>query len=87
MTANRKKLDSGVEERQRRREAAAVAADGGGGDTMMALIDGGRRRCRQQQRKERGGWVGRGCCVFVCGRKVIGSCCSAEGAMSTFLLA
>ncbi len=53
-------------------------ATGGGGVIMPVAVDGRRRR-----RRRRWGWVGRGCCVVVCGKKVLASSCSAEGAGDT----
>ena len=33
-----------------------------------AAVDEGQQRRQQQRQKEGGGWVGQGCCVFVCGK-------------------
>jgi hypothetical protein len=59
-----------------------MAADDGGGVIMMAAVNGGATTVEAAAVEGGRRWVGRGCCAFVCGKKVLGSSCSAEGAIS-----
>jgi hypothetical protein len=79
--------------RQRCRGVLTMAGggSGGGGRWRWCYNDGGGRRgamtAAAAARKEGGGWVWRGCCAFVCGKKVLASSCSAEGTCEgSFLL-
>ena len=83
MTAKRKTLESGVG-----RDLMATGGGNSGSSGVMTtvVIDGEQRLRRQQWQKEGEGWVGRGCCVFVCEKKVLGSSCLAEGTRERSLL-